>query len=295
MKKKIVFRGVATALVTPLKDGKIDFASLGNIIDLQLKSGIDALVIGGTTGEASTLSDEERIMLFEYAKDKVKDSVPLIFGTGSNSTKKALEYTKIAASIGASAALVVTPYYNKGTEDGIINHYFEIANCSDLPIILYNVPGRTGVNLSLSAVMTLSSHENIIGIKEASDSIDRLTSLATIGEDMTIYSGNDSQIYTTLALGGLGVISVASNIIPDKLINLTREYLYGNKETALTVQKQLLPFIGALFAETNPTPIKYAMSLLGLCSEQMRLPLSPPRDSTKALIESELKKTGLLF
>lgn len=290
MKKKIVFRGAATALVTPFKDGEVDFAALGNIIDFQLQSGIDALVICGTTGEASTLSEVERLKVFEFAKERVAGKLPLIFGTGTNNTQTSVEYTRAANNLGADAVLVVTPYYNKGTDSGIVSHYMKIAEASELPIILYNVPGRTGVNLSFSAIDTLSEHENIVAIKEASDSADRLTAIAAMSERLALYSGNDSQIYTALALGGLGVISVASNILPTEVLKVTRGYFSGKKFASFEAQKRLLPFIGALFSETNPSPVKYAMSLGGFCTEDVRLPLAPPCEKNKALIEEEYRR-----
>ena len=290
MKKKTVFRGAATALVTPFKDGSIDFTALGNIIDFQLACGIDALVICGTTGEASTLSETERLKVFEFTKERTDGKIPLIFGTGTNNTNTSVEYTRLAKKCGADAALAVTPYYNKGTENGIISHYMKIAEAAELPIILYNVPARTGVNLSLSAIDTLSSHENITAIKEASDSADRLTAIAAMSDKISLYAGNDSQIYTVLALGGLGVISVASNILPKEVLKVTRGYFSGKKFAALETQKQLLPFIKALFIQTNPSPIKYAMSIGGLCDEEVRLPLAPPTDDVKKIIESEYRK-----
>jgi 4-hydroxy-tetrahydrodipicolinate synthase len=290
MKKKTVFRGAATALVTPFKDGSIDFTALGNIIDFQISCGIDALVICGTTGEASTLSENERMRIFEFTKERAQNKVPLIFGTGTNNTTTSVEYTRLAKKCGADAALVVTPYYNKGTESGIISHYMKIADAEAMPIILYNVPARTGVNLSISAIDTLSSHENIVAIKEASDSADRLTDIAAMSDRISLYTGNDSQIYTSLALGGLGVISVASNILPVDVLKVTRGYFSGKKFASFEAQKRLLPFIKALFIQTNPSPIKYAMSLGGFCEEEMRLPLSPPTDEVKSLIEKEYKK-----
>jgi 4-hydroxy-tetrahydrodipicolinate synthase len=286
--KKIVFRGVATALVTPFENGEIDFAALGRLIDMQVDSGVSAIVIAGTTGESSTLSEDERIRLFGFAAERICGRVPLILGTGSNDTKTAVKYTKIAERMGASASLSVTPYYNKGTERGIIEHYKRIAEATELPTILYNVPSRTGVNLSLFAIDELSAYENVVGIKEASDSLDRLTALSTLSERITLYSGNDSQIYPMLALGGAGVISVASNIIPRTLAELTERYFSADLTGALALQKKLLPFISALFTETNPTPIKYAMSLRGLCKSEVRLPLAEPQESSAKKIKEAL-------
>lgn len=288
--KKIVFRGTATALVTPLCQGRIDLKSFERLCALGIESGVDALVIAGTTGECATLSDEERILLFERAQRINEGRVPLIFGTGSNDTRTAVKLTKIAERMGASAALSVTPYYNKGTEDGIIAHYSAIAESTDLPTILYNVPSRTGVDLSLSAIEKLSEAENIVGIKEASDSVDRLTALSALSDKLALYCGNDSQIYACLSLGGLGVISVLSNIIPRTVSELTEAYFSGDTKRALTLQQKLLPLVRVMFAETNPSPIKYALSLKELCDEELRLPLAPPKEITKKKIKEALEK-----
>lgn len=285
MKKNLIFTGVATALVTPFSDGEIDFSALGNIIDFQIGSGVDALVIAGTTGEASTLSEDERIKLFEFAKERVGGKLPLIFGTGTNDTKTAIKYTHLAERLGADGALVVTPYYNKGTESGIINHYKSIANNTDLPIILYNVPARTGVTLSISVIEALCDVDNIVAIKEASDSTDRLTALSVFSDRLTLYSGNDSQVYPTLALGGKGVISVLSNADPCEVLKITRAYFTGRSDESLAAQKAILPKIQSIFAETNPSPIKYVMKKRGFCRDEMRLPLTPPTKETRDRID----------
>ncbi len=285
MKKNLIFEGVATALVTPFSDTEIDFYSLGRIIDFQLASGIDALVIGGTTGEASTLSEDERERLYAFAKERSEGKVPLIFGVGTNDTKTTLKYARLAEKYSPDGLLAVTPYYNKGTDEGVVKHYKTLAESTDLPIILYNVPSRTGVNLSLSAIEALADLENIAAIKEASDSIDRLTSLSLYSDTLSLYSGNDSQIYTALALGGAGVISVLSNIAPCEVLAITRAYFAKKTDEALLYQKALLKKVRAIFSETNPTPIKYAMSLRGLCKSEMRLPLTEPQEETRCLIE----------
>ena len=285
MKKKTIFSGTATALITPFNRGKIDYKALGNIIEFQIHSGIDALVIGGTTGEAATLSDYERDKLFAFSAEAVNKRVPLIFGTGSNDTKRAVKYTKRAKALGGDAALSVTPYYNKGTEEGIFLHYQKIANAADLPIILYNVPSRTGVNLSLSSIDKLSAEENVCGIKEASDSLDRLLELSKMANNITLYSGNDSQIHATLSLGGMGVISVLSNVYPCEVLELTNAFWRGDADTSLAIQRRISQKSRALFLETNPSPIKYAMSLLGYCTHEVRLPLSAPTESTKQRIK----------
>ena len=292
MRKKEIFCGAATALITPFRDGEIDYKATERLIEMQIEGGIDALVIGGTTAEAATLSDEERYRLYEFAKEKIRGRTKLILGTGTNDTRVALRHTKFAERLGCDGALLVTPYYNKGTESGIEKHYLTLAESVNLPIIVYNVPSRTGVNLGLGLLSRLAKHPNIVGIKEASDSIDRLVGLAAFGEELWLYSGNDSQIYPTLALGGRGVISVMSNIIPKTAVELCKSFFDGRWEEALRLQIRLLPFIRSLFAETNPSPIKFAMSSFGLCTEEVRLPLSPPRESTRAEVLLRLGEMG---
>ncbi len=289
MKKTVIFRGVGTALITPFRSGRIDYRALADLIELQIMAGVDALIIGGTTGEAATLSDRERYKLFSFASEKCIGRVKLIFGTGTNDTRAAARHTKKAEEIGCDGVLVVTPYYNKGTEKGIENHYKVIANSTSLPIILYNVPSRTGVDLSLPLVEKLSECENIVAIKEASGSLDRLLSLSKIKDKIGIYSGNDSEIYSTLSLGGLGVISVVSNLLPTLTGDICRSYFEGRTEESLDRNLELLPLIRALFKETNPAPLKYAMSLLGLCSSELRLPLSEPSEQTKLILKSSLE------
>ena len=293
MKKKEIFRGAATALVTPFKDGNIDFSALDTIIERQISGGVSALVIGGTTGEAATLSDGERYELYTYVKDKTRGRTALIFGTGTNDTRMAIRHTKMAADIGCDATLIVTPYYNKGTYSGMVEHYKMIAASTETPIILYNVPSRTGVNLTIAQLEELARVESIVGIKEASDSVDRLTELRKFGDELQLYAGNDSQIYPTLALGGKGVISVVSNIYPEKISELCNLYFSGRYSESLKLQLELFDFIRLMFRETNPSPIKYAMSLAGMCSPEIRLPLAIPEDTTKAEIQKALLTLGI--
>lgn len=285
MSKKKIFRGLGTALVTPFSEGEIDYTALGNLIETQIVGGASALIIGGTTAEAATLSDDERYKLYTFAKGKIGGRTKLILGTGTNDTRVALSHTKFAKRLGCDGVLLVTPYYNKGTELGIEKHYLNIAESTDLPIIVYNVPSRTGVNLGIKLLERLSNHPNIVGIKEASDSVDRLVNLASFGDELYLYAGNDSQIYSTLSLGGEGAISVISNILPSTISTLCTKYFSDDTDGALKIQLDLLPFIKSLFLETNPSPVKYAMSRLGLCSSQVRLPLSEPRESTKEEID----------
>ena len=293
MAKKLIFRGVATALVTPMNDGNIDYPALRRILDAQLSAGIDALVIGGTTGEVATLTDEERLMLYSFVKEHINGRARLIFGAGTNDTAMAIRHARLAGKIGCDGILVVTPYYNKGTHRGVVEHYKRIAYESELPMILYNVPQRTGVNLTLSQLTELAGLPLVVGIKEASDSAERLVELSQFGDDLYLYAGNDSQTYTTLALGGAGVISVVSNAYPEAMLDITRQYFKGNTAGALEGQKRLLDFIKAMFIETNPAPIKYAMSLMGLCKAEPRLPLYIPEKSTRERIKAEIDKLGL--
>ena len=273
MAKKKIFRGVGTALITPFRDGIIDYTALTKIIERQIDAGVDALIIGGTTGEAATLSDAERYQLFAYAKAAIDGRCKIIFGTGTNDTKRAVEHTKRASRIGCDGVLCVTPYYNKGTESGIVKHYLQLAECSTAPVLLYNVPSRTGVNLSISALRVLCMHENIVGIKEASDSCDRLITLCEMREELSLYAGNDSAMHTVLSLGGEGVISVFSNAYPEYFVRLAKEFFSGRHEVSLKMQIEALPMIQALFLETNPTPIKYLMHRMRLCQAEVRLPL----------------------
>ena len=276
---------MATALITPFRDGEIDYEALDGIIEQQIRAGIDGLVVGGTTGEAATLTNKERYELFEFSREKTKGRTKLILGTGTNDTKAALEHTKRACEIGCDGVLVVTPYYNKGTESGIVKHYLQIAEESTAPVLLYNVPSRTGVNLSLTAIDILAAHENIVGIKEASDSQDRLINLRTYGENLDLYAGNDSAIYTALSLGGAGVISVMSNALPRTASRICELYFSGRFGESLALQVRALPFIRAIFCETNPAPIKHVLQTLGYCTGELRLPLCEVGAASRDIID----------
>lgn len=288
--KKTVFEGCATALITPFRNGKIDYTALGNIIDIQIKSGIDALVVGGTTAEAATLSPYEREKLYRFSDEAIHGRAKLIFGVGTNDTADVIRRVRLADKIGCDGLLVVTPYYNRGTEEGVILHYEKIASMTDTPIILYNVPSRTGVNLTLSQLEVLSEKENIVGIKEATDSLSRFAQIAKFGNNLRLYAGNDNSAYTALALGGGGVISVLSNLMPERMVSLCKLFKSGNEDVALKEQLELLPIMDAMFTDTNPVPIKYAMSLVGLCSEEVRLPLAPLEYKKRVSIENIVKK-----
>ncbi len=292
MKKKIIFRGTATALITPFSDGKIDYTSFEKLINAQIEAKIPALVVGGTTGEVATLSDTERYELYRFAKKAIDGRAKLILGTGTNDTRMAIKHTSFAEELGCDGALVVTPYYNKGTEEGLIGHYLAIASSTNLPIIVYNVPSRTGVNLTFSQLRRLAERENIVALKDAADSQDRLVDLSLLSDKLALYTGSDSAIYSTLAVGGAGVISVVSNLCPRMTESISENYFSGNREAALEAQKKLIPLIKALFAETNPAPIKYALSRLGFCENELRLPLAAASPFTEKLID-EIIESGI--
>lgn len=288
MKKRVIFKGVGTALATPFLHNEIDYPALFRLIDRQIDAGVHALIIGGTTGEAATLDDAERERLYSESAAHIGGRCRLILGTGTNDTKKAVQHARMAERIGCDGILVVTPYYNKGTKDGIVNHYLQIADKTALPILLYNVPGRTGVHLSMEQLYLLSACESIVGIKEAADSAERLVSLSAM-EGLTLYAGNDSQFYTVLALGGAGVISVASNLYPRRFASLFSAFSEGRHKDALSEQQALLPLIEALFLETNPAPLKFALAEMRLCSAELRLPLSAPTAATEKKILEALR------
>lgn len=291
--KKTVFMGAATAIITPFKNGKIDYESFARLINWQLDEGIDAIVVCGTTGEASTLTDDEHRDAIKFAVDTVAGRVPVIAGTGSNDTAYAIELTQHSCEAGADAVLVVTPYYNKATQNGLIKMFTEIADASTKPVILYNVPSRTGCNILPATAAKLADHPNIVAIKEASGNISQIAELAhLVGDKMDIYSGNDDQIVPILALGGKGVISVLSNPMPRATSKLCHDFLQGNHADSLKAQLDLIPFINALFCEVNPIPVKAAMSLMGFCENSLRSPLcemEPEHEAKLAGIMKDLK------
>ena len=291
--KKTVFTGAATAIITPFKDGKIDYESFEKLINWQVDEGIDAIVVCGTTGEASTLTDDEHRDAIKFAVDTVAGRVPVIAGTGSNDTAYAIELTQHACDAGADAVLVVTPYYNKATQNGLIKMFTEIADASTKPVILYNVPSRTGCNILPATAAKLADHPNIVAIKEASGNISQIAELAhLVGDKMDIYSGNDDQIVPILSLGGKGVISVLSNPMPRATSKLCHDFFDGNLAESLKSQLDLLPLVNALFCEVNPIPVKAAMSLMGFCENSLRSPLyemEPEHEAKLAGIMKDLK------
>ena len=275
MMKKPIFTGVCTALVTPFLDGKVNYPMMELLLRRQLETGIKAVVISGTTGESPTLSDDEKLELFRRCKAYVGDEMLIIAGTGSNSTEHAVYLSKEAEKCGVDALLVVSPYYNKATPDGLIAHYLSIAHAVKLPVILYNVPSRTGVDIPVSVYKTLSRIPNIAGVKEASTDVVKITRIrAACGSDLPIWSGNDDMIAPIAALGGKGVISVLSNVLPEETKLLTDAALDGDFDTAEAIQCQLQELIGALFSEVNPIPVKEAMKLIGYDCGGCRLPLT---------------------
>ena len=272
--KKCVFTGACTALVTPFLDDKVNYPMLERLLQRQIDAGIEAVVISGTTGESATLSDSEKLELFRRAKDFAGDSCKIIAGTGSNSTEHAIHLSHCAQDIGVDALLVVSPYYNKATDEGLIAHYSVIAGSVDLPIIVYNVPSRTGLDISISVYQALSLIPNIVGIKEASASIVKSAKTISACPELALYSGNDDQIVPVMALGGMGVISVLSNLFPLETQAITKAALDGDFDTAAALQLEFLPLIEALFCEVNPIPVKAAMSYIGYDCGQCRLPLT---------------------
>ena len=291
--KKTVFTGAATAIITPFKDNKIDFESFAKLINWQIDEGIDAIVVCGTTGEASTLTDDEHKAAIEFAVKQAAGRVPVIAGTGSNDTAYAIEMTEFACKAGADAMLVVTPYYNKATQAGLVKMFTAIADASTKPIILYNVPSRTGCNILPATAAKLAEHDNIVAIKEASGNLSQIAELAhLVGDKMDIYSGNDDQIVPIMSLGGKGVISVLSNPMPKATSKICHDYLEGNHKDSLKAQLELLPFINALFCEVNPIPVKAAMALMGYCENSLRSPLTemePEHEAKLAEIMRDLK------
>lgn len=293
--KKILFEGCATAIATPFTETGVNFEEFGKLIEFQISEGIDALVVCGTTGESATMTDAERKETMKYAIDKVAKRVPVILGTGSNCTSTAIELTKYAESIGADGALVVTPYYNKTTQDGLINHYTKIAESTTLPIIVYNVPSRTGVNVMPKTCLALSKISNIVAIKEASGNLSQVVEIASLcGDNLSIYSGNDDQVLPILSLGGKGVISVISNIAPKKFTTMIHDFFSGNIKEATKVQLESIELINALFCEVNPIPVKAAINMLGYNYGVPRLPLIEMSDSNKTVLKDAMSKYGLI-
>ena len=294
--KHTIFKGAAVALITPFNaDGSINYEEFGKIIDDQIAGGTDALVVCGTTGEPSTMPDEEHIEAMKFAVDYTKKRVPVIAGTGSNDTAYCIELSEKAEKMGADALLLVTPYYNKCTQKGLKLHYEAVAKKVDLPMILYSVKSRTGVNIAPETLAELSKIDNIVAVKEASGDISQVAKIASLcGDRLDIYSGNDDQIIPILALGGVGVISVLSNVAPRLTHDMVMDYLNGNTEKALATQLSVLDLVDALFCEVNPIPVKTAMNLMGYNAGPLRLPLCEMEEKNLETLKAALKHHNLI-
>lgn len=293
--KKIIFEGCGTAIVTPFTEDGVNFEEFKNLIEFQIENNVDAIIVCGTTGEASTMTKKEKEETIKFAIDVAAHRTKIIAGTGSNNTKTAIEMSQFAESAGADGILVVTPYYNKTTQQGLIAHYTEIAKSVNLPIIMYSVPGRTGVNILPETCKELSKIENIVAIKEASGNISQVAKIANLcKEDLTIYSGNDNQILPVLSLGGKGVISVLSNIMPKYTHDMVRKYLDGNTQEATKMQLDVIDLTDALFVEVNPIPVKYALNLMGFDFGKPRLPLIEMSEKNKQVMKDVMKQHSLI-
>lgn len=292
--KQTIFTGMATAMVTPMTPEGVDYEALGRFVDFQLSQGIHALVAVGTTGESATLSPDERKEVIRFTIDRVAGRVPVIAGTGTNNTQHAIEYSVDAAKAGADALLVVTPYYNKATQNGLIAHFTAIADRVDKPIILYNVPSRTGCNLLPATVEKLAEHPNIAAIKEASGNMSQVVELfARCGDKLDVYSGEDGLTVPILSMGGKGTISVLSNVVPKEAVAMTNAFFAGDVAKAARLQCRYLNLINLLFCEVNPIPAKAAVSAMGFGKEYIRLPLTPMEEGNRAKLLAEMRRLGV--
>ena len=292
---KTVFKGAATALITPFDENGVDFESFGKLIDWQIEQGIDALVVCGTTGESSTLSHEEHEKVLEFAVKRIGGRVPAIAGTSTNDTARATELTKHACSLGYDATLMVTPYYNKATQKGLIKMFTAIADESSVPMILYNVPSRTGINIEPTTYLALADHPMIQGIKEAGGNISKIAeTMSLVGDRLDLYSGNDDQIVPILSLGGKGVISVLSGIAPKETARMCRLFFDGRTEESLRLQLEYMPLIKALFSEVNPIPVKAASAKMGLCKNILRLPLTEMEENNAEKLYALMREYKLM-
>ncbi len=288
-----LFKGSGVAIVTPFKEEGINFDTLGKLLDWHIAEGTDAIIICGTTGEASTMSDDEKKAAFKFTVEKVAGRIPVIAGTGSNNTSHSINLSKYAEDVGCDGLLCVTPYYNKTTQKGLIDHYTAIADAVNIPIIIYNVPGRTGLNITPETLKILSNHKNIVGIKEASGNISQVVEIGTFcNDDFNMYSGNDDQVVPLLSVGGIGVISVVANIAPKEMHDMVISYLNGNVAKAAELQLKIKPLNDALFCEVNPIPIKTAMNILGFNVGNLRLPLTSMSDKNFQYLKNTLSAYG---
>ncbi|MEA4961320.1 4-hydroxy-tetrahydrodipicolinate synthase [Lutispora sp.] len=290
-----LFKGSGVAIVTPFTKDGINFDKLGELLEWHISNGTDAIIICGTTGEASTMTDEEKKAAFSYTVKKVANRIPVIAGTGSNSTHHSIELSQYAESVGCDGLLCVTPYYNKTTQKGLLEHYTAIADAVNIPIIIYNVPGRTGLNILPDTLRKLSAHKNIAGVKEASGNISQVVEIGRFcSESFAMYSGNDDQVVPLLSVGGIGVISVVANIAPREMHDMVINYLEGNVKQAMELQLKIKPLNDALFCEVNPIPIKTAMNLIGREVGELRLPLTSMTDKNLDYLKKELSSYGLI-
>ena len=293
--KKTVFKGIATAMVTPMTPTGVDYDTLARFIDFQLEEGINALVAVGTTGESATLSPEERKEVIRFTIQRVNGRVPVIAGTGTNNTEHVLDFTKSACDYGADAVLVVTPYYNKATQGGLFKHFSMVADASSVPVIMYNVPSRTGCNLAPNTVAQLAEHPNIAGLKEASGNMAQVVEIAAkCGDKLAIYSGDDALTVPMMSMGGLGCISVLSNVMPRLAVEMTDRFFAGDVAGAAEIQCRTLPLVNALFSEVNPIPAKAAVAAMGFGEEFVRMPLTPMEDANRANLYTQMKTLGVL-
>ena len=290
-----IFRGVATAIITPTNANGVDYEAFGRIIDWQIEEGINAIVVCGTTGENPTLSDDEHKECIRFCVERVAHRVPVIAGTGSNDTAHAIAMTKYACSVGADAILCVTPYYNKATQAGLVAMFNAIADASTVPMIVYNVPSRTGCGIEPATYVELAKHPRIAAIKEANGDISKIAKTAALlGGALDIYSGNDDQIVPIMSLGGIGVISVLSNVAPRKTVEICDRWFNGDVKGAAALQLELLELINALFCEVNPIPVKAGMAAMGWCENYLRLPLTPMSAEKWPRLEAAMKEQGLI-
>ncbi len=293
--KKTIFKGCGTAIATPFTEDGVNFDEFGKLLEDQIANEVDAIIVCGTTGESATMSEEEKKEVIKFAIDKVNKRTKVVIGTGSNNTTSAIKMSKYAEEAGADALLVVTPYYNKTTQKGLVAHYKAIAESVSLPIIMYSVPSRTGVNITPETCLELSKIENIVAIKEASGNISQVAKIASLCKDnLDIYSGNDDQVIPLLSLGGKGVISVLSNVMPKYTHEMVHKYLDGDVKEASKMQLDVLDLIDALFCEVNPIPVKYALNLMGYNFGKPRMPLIELSDSNKEKLEEIMKKHNLI-
>ena len=293
--KKTIFQGMATAMVTPMDArGDIDYEAMGRFIDWQIGSGINALVVMGTTGENATIEPEDQTEVIRFTVERTAGRIPVIAGTGTNNTEHVLRNTREACRVGADAVLVVTPYYNKATQNGLIRHFYTVADASTVPVIVYNVPGRTGVNIQPKTLAALAEHPNIAAIKEASGNMAQMVEMAALCADkVDIYSGEDALTVPMMAMGAKGTISVLSNVVPAQSVAMTDACLAGDYRTAAAWQCKLLPLINALFSEVNPIPAKAAASAMGFGEDFLRLPLTPMEEAARCKLYEEMRKLGL--